>query len=50
LNKEKARKSEKKFHYDLKRDSRRGDSSEWYKMSVMEAKQIIDKYLEEGAE
>jgi len=45
-----AREIEKKIHYDLKRDSRRGDSSEWYKMSVMEAKQIIDKYLEEGAE
>ena len=45
-----AREIEKKIHFDLKSDKRKGDSSEWYEMSISQARELISKYSEEGIE
>lgn len=39
-----ARDIEKKIHFDLKFDRRKGDSSEWYNMSIDQAREIISAY------
>ena len=45
-----ARDLEKKIHFYLKSDKRKGDSSEWYEMSISNARELISKYSEEGLE